>query len=59
MSAFDLQNAIGETLLQVVLQQKAQAKKYREGFIKQELAQQAMLSQQVTGLSSKVYAKAA
>jgi hypothetical protein len=54
MSAFDLQNAIGDTLLQVVLQQKAQAKKQRE-----QLAEQAMLSQQVTGLSSKVYAKAA
>lgn len=55
MSAFDLQNAIGETLLQVVLQQKAQ----REDFMKQELIQQALAEKQVTGLSSKVYAKAA
>jgi hypothetical protein len=54
MSAFDLQNAIGDTLLQVVLQQKAQVKKQRD-----QLAEQVMLSQKVTGLSSKVYAKAA
>jgi hypothetical protein len=51
MSAFDLQNAIGDTLMQVVLQQKEQAKKQRELLAAQQVVQ--------SGLSSKVYAKAA
>jgi hypothetical protein len=51
MSAFELQNAIGDTLLEMVLQQKAQAKKQRELLVIQQAVS--------TGLSSKVYAKAA
>jgi len=51
MSAFDLQNAIGDTLLEMVLQQKAQTKKQRELLVIQQAV--------ATGLSSKVYAKAA
>ena len=56
MSALDLQNAIGDTLLQVVLQQQAQAKKFRE-----QREEQAAMSSVVIGssISSKVYAKAA
>jgi hypothetical protein len=51
MSSLDLQTAIGDTLLQVVLQQQAQAKKSRE-LREQNAAVQA-------SISSKVYAKAA
>jgi hypothetical protein len=51
MSALELQRAMSDTLLQLVLAQKAQSKKQRE-----LLAEQA--SPQVTS-SSKVYAKAA
>lgn len=51
MSSLDLQNAIGDTLLQVVLQQQAQAKKMRE------LREQSDTTQ--ASISSKVYAKAA
>jgi|TARA_B110001454_G_scaffold507_1_gene377 hypothetical protein len=50
MSSLDLQNAIGDTLLQVVLHQQAQAKKYRE--LREKSNVQA-------SISSKVYAKAA
>jgi len=55
MSAIELQSAMSDTLLQLVLQQKAQAKKQRELLVQQEVAKQAASS----GLSSKVYAKAA
>jgi hypothetical protein len=58
MSAIELQSAMSDTLLQLVLQQKAQAKK-RELLIHQEMAKQAANSLTSTGLSSKVYAKAA
>jgi hypothetical protein len=51
MSSLDLQNAIGDTLLQVVLHQQAQAKKLRE------LREQSSVVQ--ASISSKVYAKAA
>lgn len=51
MSAIDLQSAIGDTLLQMVLEQKAQLKKQRELLAEQEVARIASLS--------KVYAKAA
>jgi hypothetical protein len=56
MSTLDLQNAIGDTLLQVVLQQQAQAKKFRA-----QREEQAASSSPVVGssISSKVYAKAA
>ena len=56
MSTLDLQNAIGDTLLQVVLQQQAQAKKFRA-----QRDEQAAISSVVEGssMSSKVYAKAA
>lgn len=55
MSASELQSAMSDTLLQMVLQQKAQARKQRELFAQQEMAEQAVNST----LSSKVYAKAA
>lgn len=54
MSAFDLQNAIGDTLLEVVLQQKAQAKKQRE-----QLVAQTAINEAAAVAASKVYAKAA
>lgn len=50
MNSLDLQSAIGDTLLQVVLQQRAQAKKARE------LREQSTLQ---ASISSRVYAKAA
>lgn len=56
MSTFDLQNAIGATLLQVVLQQQAQAKKFREQRDKPATISSAVIG---SSISSKVYAKAA
>lgn len=53
MSTSDLQNAISDTLLQVVLQQQAQAKKFRD--LREE---QAAASSVGASISSKVYAKA-
>ena len=58
MSAFELQSAISDTLLEMVLNQRTQAKQQREHILQQEVAQQEMIKQQAA-LSSKVYAKAA
>jgi hypothetical protein len=59
MSAIELQSAMSDTLLQMVLQQKAQTKQ-RELSAQQELLEeQAAISAASSGLSSKVYAKAA
>ena len=55
MSTLEIQSAIGDTLLQVVLQQRAQAKKYRQQQGEQLLEKQAAES----SMASKVYAKAA
>jgi hypothetical protein len=57
MSTLDLQNAIGDTLLQVVLQQQAQAKKFRQQ--RDEQADISRLASVGSSISSKVYAKAA
>ncbi len=51
MSTLEIQSAIGDTLLQVVLQQRAQAKKHREQMLEKQAAESSM--------ASKVYAKAA
>ena len=58
MSAFELQSAISDTLLEMVLNQRSQAKQQREHTLQQEMLQQEMAKQQAA-LSSKVYAKAA
>jgi hypothetical protein len=55
MSTLEIQSAIGDTLLQVVLQQRAQAKKHRQQRDEQMLEKQTAES----SIGSKVYAKAA
>ena len=51
MSALELQSAMSDTLLQMVLAQKAQSKKQRDQLAVQKIAK--------TVSSTKVYAKAA
>jgi hypothetical protein len=58
MSAFELQSAISDTFLEMVLEQRVRAKQQRENILQQEMIQQEV-ARQATASSLKVYAKAA
>ena len=58
MSAFELQSAISDTFLEMVLEQRVRVKQQRERTLQQEIAQQEAARQE-TAASLKVYAKAA